>query len=44
MIASDHRDHGATAAATGGWGVTGEDGWRAIVDDLKGVGWLDKRV
>ncbi|MFC7303633.1 alpha/beta fold hydrolase [Streptomyces monticola] len=41
VIASDHRGHGATAKATGGYGVTGadiEDSWRAIVDDLKAIG------
>ncbi|MEU3989266.1 alpha/beta hydrolase [Streptomyces platensis] len=38
VIASDHRGHGATAAATGGRGVVGEDAWRAIVSDLKGIG------
>jgi alpha-beta hydrolase superfamily lysophospholipase len=38
VIASDHRGHGATAAATGGYGVAGQDAWRAIVDDLKGIG------
>ncbi|MDQ8704944.1 alpha/beta hydrolase [Streptomyces sp. LHD-70] len=41
VIASDHRGHGATAAGTGGHGVTGEDiedSWRAMVDDLKAVG------
>ncbi|MGW0564736.1 alpha/beta fold hydrolase [Streptomyces sp. NPDC003016] len=38
VIASDHRGHGATAAATGGYGVAGENGWRAMVDDLKAVG------
>ncbi|MFE9394391.1 alpha/beta fold hydrolase [Streptomyces flavidovirens] len=38
VIASDHRGHGATAAATGGYGVAGENSWRAIVDDLKAVG------
>ncbi|GAA1546121.1 alpha/beta hydrolase [Streptomyces albidochromogenes] len=38
VIASDHRGHGATAAATGGYGVVGEDSWRAIVADLKAVG------
>ncbi|WP_274564167.1 alpha/beta fold hydrolase [Streptomyces spiramyceticus] len=38
VIASDHRGHGATAAATGGYGVVGEDSWRAIVGDLKAVG------
>ncbi|MFF1692272.1 alpha/beta fold hydrolase [Streptomyces sp. NPDC058257] len=49
VIASDHRGHGATAQATGGYGVTGSsadasaagpsfDSWRAIVDDLKAIG------
>ncbi|MFF2806162.1 alpha/beta fold hydrolase [Streptomyces sp. NPDC058000] len=38
VLASDHRGHGATAASTGGRGVTGEDAWRAIVSDLKGIG------
>ncbi|WP_030374726.1 alpha/beta fold hydrolase [Streptomyces rimosus] len=38
VIASDHRGHGATAASTGGPGVAGDDGWRAIVTDLKHVG------
>ncbi|UKY53838.1 alpha/beta fold hydrolase [Streptomyces inhibens] len=38
VIASDHRGHGATAASTGGHGVVGEDAWRAIVTDLKGIG------
>ncbi|MEU5576275.1 alpha/beta hydrolase [Streptomyces huasconensis] len=45
VVASDHRGHGATAQATGGYGVTsGPDGasdadsWRAIVDDLKAIG------
>ncbi|GAA2966230.1 alpha/beta hydrolase [Streptomyces enissocaesilis] len=38
VIASDHRGHGATAAATGGYGVAGENGWRAMVADLKAVG------
>ncbi|WP_328382724.1 alpha/beta hydrolase [Streptomyces sp. NBC_00400] len=38
VLASDHRGHGATAASTGGRGVVGEDAWRAIVSDLKGVG------
>ncbi|MGW0737932.1 alpha/beta fold hydrolase [Streptomyces sp. NPDC002851] len=41
VLASDHRGHGATARATGGYGVTGadiEDSWRAIVDDLKVIG------
>ncbi|MER5254377.1 MULTISPECIES: alpha/beta hydrolase [unclassified Streptomyces] len=49
VIASDHRGHGATAQATGGYGVTGTsadtpsdaeaaDSWRAIVDDLKAIG------
>ncbi|MFG2138117.1 alpha/beta fold hydrolase [Streptomyces sp. NPDC048650] len=38
VIASDHRGHGATAPATGGRGVVGEDAWRAMVTDLKGIG------
>ncbi|MEU7641106.1 MULTISPECIES: alpha/beta fold hydrolase [unclassified Streptomyces] len=38
VLASDHRGHGATAASTGGRGVTGEDAWRAVVGDLKGIG------
>ncbi|MEU5242168.1 alpha/beta fold hydrolase [Streptomyces lydicus] len=38
VIASDHRGHGATAPSTGGRGVVGEDAWRAIVSDLKGIG------
>ncbi|MGW6054521.1 alpha/beta fold hydrolase [Streptomyces sp. NPDC055189] len=49
VIASDHRGHGATAQATGGYGVTGTsadasaaassfDSWRAMVDDLKAIG------
>ncbi|MEV5481230.1 MULTISPECIES: alpha/beta hydrolase [Streptomyces] len=38
VLASDHRGHGATAASTGGRGVVGEDAWRAIVSDLKGIG------
>lgn len=49
VIASDHRGHGATAQATGGFGVTGtsadapsdaeaSDSWRAMVDDLKAIG------
>ncbi|MFH8607075.1 alpha/beta fold hydrolase [Streptomyces sp. NPDC018029] len=44
VVASDHRGHGATAQATGGYGVTsgagpeGADSWRAIVDDLKAIG------
>ncbi|MGX1886672.1 alpha/beta fold hydrolase [Streptomyces sp. NPDC055287] len=38
VIASDHRGHGATAVGTGGYGVAGEDSWRATVDDLKAVG------
>ncbi|MGW7051521.1 alpha/beta fold hydrolase [Streptomyces sp. NPDC054887] len=38
VIASDHRGHGATAAATGGYGVVGENSWRAVVDDLRAVG------
>ncbi len=38
VLASDHRGHGATAPATGGRGVVGEDAWRATVADLKGIG------
>jgi alpha-beta hydrolase superfamily lysophospholipase len=38
VIASDHRGHGATAAHTGGLGVVGACGWRAVVDDLRLVG------
>lgn len=44
VLATDHRGHGATAPATGGYGVTGvtgvagEDSWRAIVRDLKAAG------
>ncbi|MGA4838493.1 alpha/beta fold hydrolase [Streptomyces sp. G45] len=40
VVASDHRGHGATAQATGGYGVAEgkPDAWRAIVDDLRGVG------
>jgi alpha-beta hydrolase superfamily lysophospholipase len=38
VVASDHRGHGATAEHTGGYGVVGESGWRATVDDLKAVG------
>lgn len=49
VLASDHRGHGATAQATGGFGVTGtsadapsdaeaSDSWRAMVDDLKAIG------
>ncbi|WP_431045274.1 alpha/beta fold hydrolase [Streptomyces sp. P1-3] len=38
VIASDHRGHGATAQGTGGYGVVGEDGWRAIVSDLRAIG------
>ncbi|TJZ56965.1 alpha/beta hydrolase [Streptomyces piniterrae] len=38
VLASDHRGHGATAASTGGRGVVGENAWRAIVADLKGIG------
>ncbi|MDK1471998.1 alpha/beta hydrolase [Streptomyces sp. 549] len=37
VVASDHRGHGATAAGTGGPGVVGESGWRAVVDDLRTV-------
>jgi alpha-beta hydrolase superfamily lysophospholipase len=38
VLATDHRGHGATAPATGGYGVTGEDSWRATVRDLKAAG------
>jgi alpha-beta hydrolase superfamily lysophospholipase len=38
VVASDHRGHGTTAASTGGYGVAGDDGWRAIVADLKTIG------
>ncbi|GAA2424395.1 alpha/beta hydrolase [Streptomyces macrosporus] len=38
VVASDHRGHGATARHTGGYGVVGESGWRAVVEDLKAVG------
>ncbi|MGR8007130.1 alpha/beta fold hydrolase [Streptomyces hypolithicus] len=38
VIASDHRGHGATGAGTGGYGVAGDDSWRAMVDDLSAVG------
>ncbi|MCM2580406.1 alpha/beta fold hydrolase [Streptomyces meridianus] len=38
VVASDHRGHGATAASTGGLGVAGDDGWRAIVADLRAIG------
>ncbi|GAA2406464.1 alpha/beta hydrolase [Streptomyces glaucosporus] len=38
VVASDHRGHGATAEHTGGYGVVGESGWRAVVEDLKAVG------
>jgi alpha-beta hydrolase superfamily lysophospholipase len=38
VVAGDHRGHGATAAHTGGYGVVGESGWRATVEDLKTVG------
>ncbi|MFJ8826866.1 alpha/beta fold hydrolase [Streptomyces sp. NPDC102467] len=44
VIASDHRGHGATAATTGGYGVTDDaepgtvDAWIAIVEDLKAIG------
>lgn len=38
VAASDHRGHGATAAYTGGFGVAGADGWRAVVGDLRAVG------
>ncbi|UGY94539.1 alpha/beta fold hydrolase [Streptomyces gobiensis] len=38
VAASDHRGHGGTAEHTGGLGVVGPSGWRAVVDDLKAVG------
>ncbi|MBR7673358.1 alpha/beta fold hydrolase [Streptomyces daliensis] len=38
VAASDHRGHGGTAQHTGGYGVVGESGWRATVEDLKAVG------
>ncbi|MGP3982548.1 alpha/beta fold hydrolase [Streptomyces sp. KR80] len=38
VVACDHRGHGATAAATGGYGVAGDDAWRGIVSDLRGIG------
>ncbi|RFU82573.1 alpha/beta hydrolase [Streptomyces triticagri] len=41
VVASDHRGHGATAPATGGYGVTGDadrDSWLAIVEDLRLIG------
>ncbi|MGP3951583.1 alpha/beta fold hydrolase [Streptomyces sp. 7N604] len=38
VVASDHRGHGATAVSTGGYGVAGDDGWRAIVADIKAIG------
>lgn len=43
VVASDHRGHGATAASTGGFGVAGDDGWRAIVDDLRAIGGLARK-
>ncbi|MDT0381577.1 alpha/beta hydrolase [Streptomyces sp. DSM 42041] len=38
VVASDHRGHGRTADHTGGLGVAGPGGWRAVVDDLHTVG------
>lgn len=38
VVASDNRGHGATARATGGFGVAGESGWRAVVGDLRVIG------
>ena len=38
VAASDNRGHGRTAQHTGGYGVVGEEGWRATVADLKAVG------
>ncbi|WP_129844253.1 alpha/beta hydrolase [Streptomyces sp. RFCAC02] len=37
VVASDHRGHGATAPRTGGRGVVGDSGWRAVVTDLAAV-------
>lgn len=38
VVASDHRGHGRTAEHTGGRGVAGAGGWRAVVADLHAVG------
>ncbi|WP_234313842.1 alpha/beta fold hydrolase [Streptomyces sp. NBRC 109706] len=38
VVASDNRGHGATARHTGGFGVVGASGWRAVVADLRRVG------
>ncbi|TDC76054.1 alpha/beta fold hydrolase [Streptomyces hainanensis] len=38
VVASDNRGHGATAERTGGLGVAGDSGWRAVVADLRAVG------
>ncbi|WP_049575293.1 alpha/beta fold hydrolase [Streptomyces sp. SBT349] len=38
VIASDNRGHGATAEHTGGLGVVGASGWRAVIEDLHAVG------
>ncbi|MFJ4713443.1 alpha/beta fold hydrolase [Streptomyces sp. NPDC088785] len=44
VIASDHRGHGATAATTGGFGVTDDsepgtvDAWVSMIEDLKAIG------
>lgn len=38
VVASDNRGHGRTAEHTGGLGVAGAGGWRAIVADLRAVG------
>lgn len=38
VTASDHRGHGRTADHTGGPGVAGPGGWRAVVGDLHTVG------
>ncbi|MDT0344363.1 alpha/beta fold hydrolase [Streptomyces litchfieldiae] len=38
VIASDNRGHGDTAPGTGGLGVVGESGWRAVVEDIHAVG------
>ncbi|MDT0317419.1 alpha/beta hydrolase [Streptomyces millisiae] len=38
VVASDNRGHGGTARHTGGLGVAGASGWRAVVADLHAVG------
>ncbi|TVL90456.1 alpha/beta fold hydrolase [Streptomyces sp. SAJ15] len=37
VVAADLRGHGATAEATGGYGVVGEDSWRLMVSDLRAL-------